>query len=76
MSVGSIAGRPANSPNEYASWVARRMGISPNADIRLVKNGRVDPAVAVPLLDAIARYENYQSLELPSGLIQTGLSLM
>ncbi|MEO0811384.1 MAG: hypothetical protein AAFY60_00880, partial [Myxococcota bacterium] len=73
--VGSLPGRPRNDPNAYAQWVAEQMGIRPDADIRLVDGrGRIDPAVAVPLLLAIARYENVRSLELPDGLIEEGLS--
>ena len=74
--IGSLAGAQPNQPNTYAAWVAGQMGISATDDIQLVKNGVLDSAVAIPLLDAIARYENVRSLELPDGLIQAGLNLL
>ena len=72
--VGSLPGRPRNDPNAYAQWVATQMGIRPAADIRLVDGrGRIAPAVAVPLLSAIARNEHVRYLALPDGLIEEGL---
>lgn len=58
--IGSRKGAPQNAPNEYAAWVAKKMGnIDPATPLNLFdRDGAVkDPAQLIDLITAMAEYE-------------------
>jgi hypothetical protein len=76
--IGSLPGAPPNSPVAYSNFVAKRMHVSPVAQLRLFDEaGRViDPIQLYDLVAAMAAYENHADLKLPRYVFNEALALV
>ncbi len=76
--VGSLTGGSANSPAQYSSFVARRLGVNPTDNLHLFHpNGSLrSPRTLKALLQAMAAYENGSNFQIPDHCYEKGLQLV
>ena len=76
--VGSLPGAPPNSPAEYTSFVASRVGIKPNDKLDIFKEDRTVGNIARlrALFAAMAEYEVGNGFRVPEEVFHAGLELV
>ena len=76
--VGSLPGAPPNSPAEYATFVAARLGVKPNERLDIFKEDRTVGNIARlrALFSAMAEYEVGGGFKVPDEVFHAGLELV
>ncbi|HEX7313588.1 MAG TPA: peptidoglycan DD-metalloendopeptidase family protein [Pyrinomonadaceae bacterium] len=76
--VGSLPNAPQNSPVEYSTFVASRMGISFNQKLDIFKEDKTVGNIARlrALFGAMAEYENGNGFQVPEDVFHAGLELV
>ena len=76
--VGSLPGAPANSPLEYSTFVARRMGINFNQKLDIFNEDKFIGNILRlrGLFSAMAEFENGNGFKVPVAIFNAGLELV
>tara|TARA_R110000796_G_C14571530_1_gene435811 strand:- start:44587 stop:45246 length:660 start_codon:yes stop_codon:yes gene_type:complete len=75
--IGSIPGAPPNSPRDYALFVQKRTGLTPNKRLHLFTGNQVDDPIQLgSLISAMAEYEIGAGFRLHQATIDRGLALV